>query len=103
MAKRPADAPLSTSVLIAGAGPVGLALACELGLRGIDCIVAEKRDGKLHVPKMSLVSAGSMEYCRRWGISEQVRTAVWSENHALDFVYRETLAGRALTRIKIPA
>ena len=103
MAKRPADAPLSTSVLIAGGGPVGLALACELGLRGIDCIVAEKRDGKLHVPKMSLVSAGSMEYCRRWGISEQVRTAVWSENHALDFVYMETLAGRELTRIKIPA
>ena len=95
--------PTSTSVLIAGAGPVGLALACELGMRGIDCIVAEKRDGKVHVPKMSLVSAGSMEYCRRWGIAEAVRSAVWSENHALDFVYMETLAGRELTRIKIPA
>ncbi|MGE3919044.1 MAG: FAD-dependent monooxygenase [Hyphomicrobiaceae bacterium] len=94
---------ISTSVLIAGGGPVGLALACELGMRGIDCIMAEKRDGKLHVPKMSLVSAGSMEYCRRWGIAQKVRTAVWSENHALDFVYMETLAGRELTRIKVPA
>ena len=93
----------STSVLIAGGGPVGLALACELGLRGIDCMLVERRDGRLHVPKMSLVSAGSMEYCRRWGIAEQVRTAVWSEHHALDFVYMETLAGRELTRIKIPA
>ena len=93
----------STSVLIAGAGPVGLALACELGLRGIDCLVVEKRDGRLHVPKMSLVSAGSMEYCRRWGIAKAVRTAVWSENHALDFVYMETLAGRELARIKVPA
>lgn len=92
-----------TSVLVIGAGPVGLALACELGLRGIDCLVVEKRDGKLHVPKMSLVSAGSMEFCRRWGIAQAVRTAVWSENHALDFVYMETLAGPELTRIKIPS
>lgn len=95
--------PSSTSVLIAGGGPVGMALACELGMRGIDCVVVEKRDGKLHVPKMSLVSAGSMEYCRRWGIAEAVRTAVWSEHHALDFVYMETLAGAELTRIKIPS
>ena len=94
---------LETPVLIAGGGPVGLALACELGMRGIACTIAEKRDGKLHVPKMSLVSAGSMEYCRRWGIANAVRTAVWSENHALDFVYMETLAGAELTRIKIPA
>jgi 2-polyprenyl-6-methoxyphenol hydroxylase-like FAD-dependent oxidoreductase len=94
---------ISTSVLIAGAGPVGLALACELGLRGIDCLIVEKRDGRVHVPKMSLVSAGSMEFCRRWGIAKQVRTAVWSENHALDFVYMETLAGRELARIKIPS
>src|SRR5262245_60883499 len=71
-------------------------------MRGIGCMLVERRDGKLHVPKMSLVSAGSMEYCRRWGIAETVRTAVWSENHALDFVYMETLAGRELTRIKIP-
>ena len=95
--------PTQTAVLIAGAGPVGLALACELGLRGIDCVVVEKRDGRLHVPKMSLVSAGSMEYCRRWGIAHAVRTAVWSDNHALDFVYMETLAGRELARIKVPS
>ena len=92
-----------TSVLIVGGGPVGLALACELGLRGIDCTIVEKRDGKLHVPKMSLVSAGGMEFCRRWGIAHAVRTAVWSEHHALDFVYMETLKGTELTRIKIPS
>lgn len=100
-AHRPATT--TTSVLIAGAGPVGLALACELGLRGIDCLLVEKRDGKLHVPKMSLVSAGSMEYCRRWGIAQKVRSAVWSEHHALDFVYMEALKGRELLRIKVPS
>ena len=34
----------TTSVLICGAGPVGLALAIELGLRGVDCLVVEKRE-----------------------------------------------------------
>jgi 2-polyprenyl-6-methoxyphenol hydroxylase-like FAD-dependent oxidoreductase len=32
-----------TPVLIAGAGPVGLALAVELGLRGVECLVVEPR------------------------------------------------------------
>ncbi len=95
--------PNETSVLIAGAGPVGLALACELGLRGIDCVIAERRDGTITLPKMSLISAGTMEYCRRWGIAKAVRTAVWSEQHALDFVYMATLAGPELARIKVPA
>jgi 2-polyprenyl-6-methoxyphenol hydroxylase-like FAD-dependent oxidoreductase len=31
----------TTSVIIAGAGPVGLGLACELGLCGIDCVLIE--------------------------------------------------------------
>jgi 2-polyprenyl-6-methoxyphenol hydroxylase-like FAD-dependent oxidoreductase len=97
------DNTVETSVLIVGGGPVGLALGCELGMRGIDCTIVEKRDGKLHVPKMSLVTAGGMEMCRRWGIAEAVRTAVWSEHHALDFVYMETLAGEELFRLKVPA
>lgn len=92
-----------TSVAIVGGGPVGLALACELGLRGIDCVLIEKRDGKLHVPKMSLVAAGGMELCRRWGIAKKVRSVVWSDHHALDIVYLETLAGAELVRNKIPS
>lgn len=94
---------LSTPVLIAGAGPVGLALACELGLRGVACLVVEKRDGKIHVPKMSLVSAGGMEYARRWGIAPKVRAAVWSQTHSLDFVYVDTLIGAELTRLRLPS
>jgi 2-polyprenyl-6-methoxyphenol hydroxylase-like FAD-dependent oxidoreductase len=35
----------SHSVIIVGAGPVGLGLACELGQRGIDCLLIERRDG----------------------------------------------------------
>lgn len=92
----------TTSVIIAGAGPVGLALACELGMRGIACTVVEKRDGSINLPRMSAVSARNMEFCRRWGISEEVRTAVWPESHAMDFVYLDNLRGREFARNKLP-
>jgi len=92
-----------TSVVIAGAGPVGLGLACELGLRGIDCLLVEKRDGAITVPKQSMVSARNMEFCRRWGVAEAVRTAVWPASHPRDFIYLDNLRGRELMRVKVPA
>jgi 2-polyprenyl-6-methoxyphenol hydroxylase-like FAD-dependent oxidoreductase len=95
--------PSETSVIIAGAGPVGLGLACELGLRGVDCMLIEKRDGAITVPKQSMVSSRNMEICRRWGVAKEVRSAVWPESHPRDFVYLESLRGRELLRVKQPA
>jgi 2-polyprenyl-6-methoxyphenol hydroxylase-like FAD-dependent oxidoreductase len=92
-----------TSVVIAGAGPVGLGLACELGLRGIDCLLVEKRDGSVSVPKQSMVSARNMEFCRRWGVADAVRNAVWPQTHPRDFVYLDNLRGRELLRVKVPS
>jgi len=91
-----------TSVLIAGAGPVGLALACELGLRGVSCMLVEKRDGAITVPKMSAVSSRNMEFCRRWGIADMVRTAVWPESRNADFVFLDHLRGQELARARRP-
>ncbi len=91
------------SVVIAGAGPVGLALACELGLRGVACLLVEKRDGSVAVPKQSMVSARNMEFCRRWGVAEAVRTAVWPESRPRDFVYLDNLRGHELLRVKVPS
>jgi 2-polyprenyl-6-methoxyphenol hydroxylase-like FAD-dependent oxidoreductase len=93
----------TTSVLIVGGGPVGLALACELGLRNVDCMLVEKRDGSVTVPKQSMVSSRNMEFCRRWGISQAVRTAVWPESYPRDFVYLATLRGLEFLRIRMPA
>jgi 2-polyprenyl-6-methoxyphenol hydroxylase-like FAD-dependent oxidoreductase len=82
---------------------VGLALACELGLRGVDCLLIEKRDGSITVPKQSMVSSRNMEFCRRWGVARQVRTAVWPESHPRDFIYLENMRGRELMRVKVPS
>ncbi|HSR56025.1 MAG TPA: FAD-dependent monooxygenase, partial [Alphaproteobacteria bacterium] len=90
-----------TKVLIAGGGPVGLSLAIDLGLRGIDCTLVERGDGILRVPKMSSVSARGMEFCRRWGIADKVRYAVWSRTHPTDFVYTSTMVGDELARLTL--
>lgn len=92
-----------TQVLIAGAGPVGLSLAIELGLRGIECVIAERGDGVLRVPRMSSVSSRGMEFCRRWGIADKVRYAVWSRTHPCDFVYVATMVGEELARHRLPS
>ena len=97
------DDPADTPVLVAGAGPVGLALAIELGRLGIGCMVVEKRDGAVSVPKMSQVSARNMEFCRRWGIADAVRAAGWPENHPGDIVYQRSLTGPELARLEIPS
>ena len=92
-----------TSVIVVGAGPVGLGLVCDLGQRGVDCILVEKRDGAINVPKQSMVSARNMEFCRRWGVAKTVRTAVWPESFSRDFVYLESMRGNELLRFKVPA
>jgi 2-polyprenyl-6-methoxyphenol hydroxylase-like FAD-dependent oxidoreductase len=69
----------TTDVLIVGGGPVGSALAIELAMRGVDCVVVEQRD--VSVPERGNirargVSMRSMEHLRRWGIAEQLRSRV---------------------------
>ncbi len=93
----------SAQVLIAGAGPVGLTLAIELGLRGIPCVLIDKRDGSVPLPKMSGVTPRGMEICRRWGIADRVRSAGIPENHPGDIVYFTSLCGPELARWEIPA
>src|SRR5580693_3176935 len=59
---------IDTPVLIAGGGPVGLALAVELGLRGIECLVVEPRPQPTRLrPRAKTLNARTMEHARRWG------------------------------------
>jgi 2-polyprenyl-6-methoxyphenol hydroxylase-like FAD-dependent oxidoreductase len=89
-------------VLIAGGGPVGLALAIEFGMAGIKCLLVERRDGSVTVPKMSGLSVRSMELNRRWGIAEKVKRAGWPQTRPNDFVYCTNMIGLELTRVRIP-
>ena len=81
------------SVLIVGGGPVGLALAGELGWRGIPCILVEKGDGRIIQPKMDLLGIRTMEFCRRWGIVDWVESAGYNRDHPQDYAWVSALSG----------
>src|ERR1044071_4933322 len=66
---------MNTPVLIVGAGPTGLTLAIDLGLRGIACTVIEQKEAPQFLPKMERCNARTMEIYRRMGIAEKVRAA----------------------------
>jgi 2-polyprenyl-6-methoxyphenol hydroxylase-like FAD-dependent oxidoreductase len=78
---------LETPVLIVGAGPVGLALAGDLGWRGVPCMVVERTDGSILQPRQDLVGIRTMEFCRRWGIVGDVEAAPYPRDYPQDNVY----------------
>jgi 2-polyprenyl-6-methoxyphenol hydroxylase-like FAD-dependent oxidoreductase len=94
--------PRHVPVLIVGGGPVGLALAGELGWRGIACELVEQTDGAITTPKMNEVNVRTMEFCRRWGIAEAVRHCPFPNDHSLDVVFVTSLAGYELARMRRP-
>jgi 2-polyprenyl-6-methoxyphenol hydroxylase-like FAD-dependent oxidoreductase len=83
----------TTPVLIVGAGPVGLALAGDLGFRGQSCILIEKGDGGVYQPKMDMVGIRTMEYCRRWGIVDWVEKAGYNREYTQDCAWVTSLNG----------
>ncbi len=89
-------------VLIVGAGPVGLALAGDLGWRGVPCTVIEQGDGRIEQPKMDLIGIRTMEFCRRWGIADWVRDAPYPGDYPQDCVFVTGLNGFELGRERFP-
>ncbi|NQV55959.1 MAG: FAD-dependent monooxygenase [Rhodospirillales bacterium] len=94
---------LETSVLIIGGGPVGLALAGDLGWRGIDCILVEQTDGAIPTPKMNEVNIRTMEFCRRWGIAAHVMDCPFPRDYPMDIAFVTSLGGFELGRMPRPA
>jgi len=64
-----------TQVLIVGAGPVGLTLAVDLGLRGVRCMLVEQKEAPQFLPKMERCNARTMEIFRRMGLADRIRAA----------------------------
>ena len=82
-----------TPVLIVGGGPVGLALAADLGWRGVSCTLVERSDGTIDHPRANAVNSRSMEFCRRWGIAELVLGAGAPPDFPPTVVYVTSLDG----------
>jgi gentisate 1,2-dioxygenase/2-polyprenyl-6-methoxyphenol hydroxylase-like FAD-dependent oxidoreductase len=97
------ESSFDTEVLVIGAGPVGLALAGDLGWRGHRCVLADEGDGVIGQPKMDLVGIRTMEFCRRWGIVGDVESAPYDRDYPQDNVYLTSLNGYELGRQPMPS
>jgi 2-polyprenyl-6-methoxyphenol hydroxylase-like FAD-dependent oxidoreductase len=75
---------MDSQVLIAGAGPVGLTMALELGRRGIHVLLVDKRSGFGKLPKMERCNARTMENFRRMGIAAPIRAAGLDNDMPMD-------------------
>ena len=92
-----------TPVLIVGAGPIGLTLALELAWRGVACTLIDQGDGSIDLPRGAMVSARTMEYCRRWGIADRIKRSGFPDDYNLNMVFCTSLAGHLLARDEYPA
>src|SRR6516225_707753 len=62
-------------VVIVGGGPVGVALAVELGRRGLSCVLAERRHEPQCIPKGQNLTQRSVEHFYFWGVLDALRAA----------------------------
>jgi 2-polyprenyl-6-methoxyphenol hydroxylase-like FAD-dependent oxidoreductase len=91
-------------VLIAGAGPVGLALAIELGWRGIRCLVVEQTDGSVEFPTTNLANTRTVEHLRRWGIADRMRfESGYPTDYPRNYLFVTRMDGFEIARFDHPA
>lgn len=94
---------IETTVLIAGGGPVGLAMAIELGWRGIGCVLVDEGDGTLLHPRTGLIAIRTMEMLRRYGLAQRMRACGFPDDYALSMVFCTSLNGLLLERAPYPS
>ena len=91
-------------VLIAGAGPVGLALAIELAWRGIRCLVVEQSDGSVEFPTTNLANTRTCEHLRRWGIADRMRfESGYPTDYPRNYLFVTRMDGYEIARFDHPA
>jgi 2,4-dichlorophenol 6-monooxygenase len=90
----------STSVLIVGAGPAGLASSLLLARDGIDHAVVTKHRWTAHTPRAHHQNQRAMELLRDLGLEERVYQFAFSEEAVQNIVWAVSLAGKELGRLR---
>ena len=90
---------LQTDVLIVGGGPVGLASAIELGLRGVRVLLIERNARVGLAPRAKTSNVRTRTHLRRWGIADQLAArAPFGIDYPNTMVFVTRLAGPELAR-----
>jgi 2-polyprenyl-6-methoxyphenol hydroxylase-like FAD-dependent oxidoreductase len=93
----------TTDVLVAGGGPVGLALAIDLARRGVRCMLVERNERASDLPKMERCNARTMEMFRRLGIADRVRAAGLPSHVPMDVWILTRLVDEPILRLAYPS
>src|ERR1043166_1479106 len=94
---------MDTQVLIVGAGPTGLTLAVDLGMRGVRCTLIEQKEAPAFLPKMERCNARTLEIYRRMGIAEKVRAAGLPRDWPMDVFIVLSLVEPPLLHLSYPS
>jgi 2-polyprenyl-6-methoxyphenol hydroxylase-like FAD-dependent oxidoreductase len=90
-------------VIVAGAGPVGLTLAIDLGRRGVDCLIIERHPTPTPWPKLDRCNARTMEFYRRIGIVDRVRALGYPPDNPMDVFLLTRMSEPAIAVLKYPS
>jgi 2-polyprenyl-6-methoxyphenol hydroxylase-like FAD-dependent oxidoreductase len=94
---------MDTQVLIVGAGPVGLTLAVDLGMKGVKCTLIEQKEAPQFLPKMERCNARTMEIYRRMGLAEKIRAAGLDRDVPMDVYVVLAMNEPPLLRLPYPS
>jgi 2-polyprenyl-6-methoxyphenol hydroxylase-like FAD-dependent oxidoreductase len=82
---------------------VGLTLAIDLGMRGVQCTLIEQKEAPQFLPKMERCNARTMEMYRRLGISNQIRAAGFPRDIPMDVFIVFNLVQPPLLHLPYPS
>lgn len=97
------DSNATYDVIVAGAGPVGLTLAIDLGRRGVRCLIMERHATTAPWPKMDRSNARTMEFYRRIGIVDRVRALGYPPDNPMNVFLATRLSDPPIAVLKYPS
>ena len=91
---------MDADVLVVGAGPAGLALAIELGMRGVRVILVERNDRVGYAPRAKTTNVRTRTHLRRWGVADRLAAeSPLGTEYPNDIKFVTRLAGYGLAHI----
>lgn len=90
-------------IVIAGAGPVGLTMAIDLGRRGVRTLIVERNPSTGPWPKMDRSNSRTMEFYRRLGIADEVRALGYPADASMDIFIVRSLSEAPLLKQHYPS